>query len=195
MTIESLDEREQVAATPVDLQQTRETLALAVTTDPTRLPELEAVEGQIAALRIAEDRRAAAARADARCQGEQDADERAWLLEVLIACFDILDQYYFTTILTCGQDRTRASFDAVVVQSTQRADLGKALGRITGQRSRFERRYDALDQIELHGGAEGKHYVLTARTRRPVVPRPWADYMVRFEALMPQQTPAVGNGG
>jgi hypothetical protein len=124
-------------------------------------------------------------RARDRRQREDREAERDRRLTALAGCLEnTLDPEYLEAIHTCAREQTHASCEAVHVIGTQRASLGNLLAAMTKQRVRFARPYDALDQIELHGGIAGKEYVRVGRRRRPPVPQPWAEDIERLRELL-----------
>lgn len=72
--------------------------------------------------------------------------------------------------------------------------LSHDLAAVTGDRQRFEMRYDVPDQLVLHGGRAAEAFLANQRGRPSTVETPWDADMARLRELMPRVA-RIGNGG
>lgn len=132
--------------------------------------------------RLADDER------QRRMRAEHEAERQA-LLDRLIALRADLRGRFLATL--DALDRT-VPVDAgpLIVRAYELGrgaySLSHDLASVTGDRQRFETRYDVPDHLALHGGPAGEAFVAGVRGGRPpVIPTPWRDDVERLRDLWP----------
>lgn len=133
-----------------------------------------------------------------RRQKEADAIERDRLLDTLIKQRDDYRRRFVETLhrlaVTTPSDVGPLIEEAYIL-GRQGYALGHDLAGVTGDRQRFEMRWDVPDQITLCGGAPGAAFVAGLRGHPLAVQSPWRADVEMLHVLMPPVEGRIGNGG